>query len=207
MYIPKHFKLNEKEGIYKIIEENSFATLFSLLEGNPFATHLPLALDRAEEVLIGHVARQNPQWKDMQHQQVLAVFHGPHSYISPSWYETNTAVPTWNYTAVHVYGEAEMIESEQELMKSLQDLVDTYEKPDSSYELDKADPAYIKGLSKGIVGFRIKITKMEGKSKLSQNHSIKRRETVIEQLEQLKSENAKHIARLMKETIVNDSES
>lgn len=207
MYIPKHFKLNEKEGIYKIIEENSFATLFSLLDGIPFATHLPLALDRAEEVLIGHVARQNPQWKDMQHQQVLAVFHGPHSYISPSWYETNTAVPTWNYTAVHVYGEAEMIESEQELMKSLQDLVDTYEKPDSSYELDKADPAYIKGLSKGIVGFRIKITKMEGKSKLSQNHSIKRRETVIEQLEQLKSENAKHIARLMKETIVNDSES
>ncbi|WP_191561063.1 FMN-binding negative transcriptional regulator [Metabacillus idriensis] len=207
MYIPKHFKLNEKEGIYKIIEENSFATLFSLLEGIPFATHLPLALDRVEEVLIGHVARQNPQWKDMQHQQVLAVFHGPHSYISPSWYETNTAVPTWNYTAVHVYGEAEMIESEQELMKSLQDLVDTYEKPDSSYELDKADPAYIKGLSKGIVGFRIKITKMEGKSKLSQNHSIKRRETVIEQLEQLKSENAKHIARLMKETIVNDSES
>ncbi|WP_191565368.1 FMN-binding negative transcriptional regulator [Metabacillus idriensis] len=207
MYIPKHFKLNEKEGIYKIIEENSFATLFSLLDGIPFATHLPLALDRAEEVLIGHVARQNPQWKDMQHQQVLAVFHGPHSYISPSWYETNTAVPTWNYTAVHVYGEAEMIESEQELMKSLQDLVDTYEKPDSSYELDKADPAYIKGLSKGIVGFRIKITKMEGKSKLSQNHSIKRRETVIEQLEQLKGENAKHIARLMKETIVNDSES
>jgi len=207
MYIPKHFKLNEREAIYKIIEGNSFATLFSQHDGSPFATHLPLALDRSEEALIGHVARQNPQWKDLQHQEVLAVFHGPHSYISPSWYETNTAVPTWNYTAVHVYGETEIIESEQELMESLQGLVDTYEKPDSSYELGKADPAYIKGLSKGIVGFKIKITRMEGKSKLSQNHPIKRRESVIEQLQQLKNENAQHIARLMKETIINDRES
>lgn len=207
MYIPKHFILNEKEAVYKIIEDNSFATMFSQHDGRPFATHLPLTLDRTEEVLIGHVARQNPQLKDMQDQQVLAVFLGPHSYISPSWYETNTAVPTWNYTAVHVYGEAEMIESEQELMKSLRNLVDTYEKPDSSYELGKADPAYIKGLSKGIVGFKIKITRIEGKSKLSQNHPIKRRESVIEQLEQLKNENAQHIARLMKETIMNDRES
>ena len=109
MYIPKHFTIKDEETKYEMIEQNSFATLFSQHNGAPYATHLPLLLNRETLTLSGHFARPNEQWKDSGNQQVLAIFQGPHSYISPSWYETNKAVPTWNYVAVHVYGELEIV--------------------------------------------------------------------------------------------------
>ncbi len=167
MYIPKYFAIQDEEMKYETIEQNSFATLFSQHNGEPYATHLPLLLNRETLTLYGHFARPNAQWKDSENQQVLAIFQGPHSYISPSWYETNKAVPTWNYVAVHVYGELEVVEDKQELLNSLQDLVHKYEDPQSTYSLDDVDPDYMAGLSKGIVGFKIKINKIEGKAKRS----------------------------------------
>lgn len=199
MYIPKHFTIQDEETTYEMIEQNSFATLFSQHDGAPYATHLPLLLNRETLTLSGHFARPNEQWKDSGNQQVLAIFQGPHSYISPSWYETNKAVPTWNYVAVHVYGELEIVEDEQELIDSLQDLVHKYENPKSTYSLNNVDPNYMEGLSRGIVGFRIKINKIEGKAKLSQNHPVERRELVIEELEKVGSEGSRGIAGLMKE--------
>jgi transcriptional regulator len=198
MYIPNHFKINDEKIIYNIMEENSFATLFSQHNGEPFATHLPLILDKNERVLYGHFARANSQWKDIQNQQVLVIFQGPHSYISPSWYETKTAVPTWNYVTAHIYGQMELIENEEEIFISLINMVEKYEKPDSTYQLNDVDPNYIKGLSKGIVCFKININKMEGKAKLSQNHPKERQELVIQQLEKLPGENNKKIADLMR---------
>ncbi|MED1508906.1 FMN-binding negative transcriptional regulator [Bacillus proteolyticus] len=201
MYIPKHFTIQDEETKYEMIEQNSFATLFSQHNGAPYATHLPLLLNSETLTLYGHFARPNEQWKDSGNQQVLAVFQGPHSYISPSWYETNKAVPTWNYVAVHVYGELEMVEDEQELIDSLQDLVHKYEDPKSTYSLKDVDPNYMEGLSRGIVGFKIKINKIEGKAKLSQNHSVERRELVIEELEKVGSEGSRGIAGLMKKGV------
>ncbi|AFU14081.1 MULTISPECIES: FMN-binding negative transcriptional regulator [Bacillus] len=198
MYIPKYFAIQDEEMKYETIEQNSFATLFSQHNGEPYATHLPLLLNRETLTLYGHFARPNAQWKDSENQQVLAIFQGPHSYISPSWYETNKAVPTWNYVAVHVYGELEVVEDKQELLNSLQDLVHKYEDPQSTYSLDDVDPDYMAGLSKGIVGFKIKINKIEGKAKLSQNHSIERRNLVVEKLEKVGSEGSKRIAELMR---------
>ncbi|MEK4602770.1 FMN-binding negative transcriptional regulator [Bacillus sp. FSL L8-0099] len=198
MYIPKYFAIQDEEMKYETIEQNSFATLFSQHNGEPYATHLPLLLNRETLTLYGHFARPNAQWKDSENQQVLAIFQGPHSYISPSWYETNKAVPTWNYVAVHVYGELEVVEDKQELLNSLQDLVHKYEDPQSTYSLDDVDPDYMAGLSKGIVGFKIKINKIEGKAKLSQNHSIERRNLVVEELEKVGSEGSKRIAELMR---------
>ncbi|MEH7532818.1 FMN-binding negative transcriptional regulator [Bacillus toyonensis] len=198
MYIPKYFAIQGEEMKYETIEQNSFATLFSQHNGEPYATHLPLLLNRETLTLYGHFARPNAQWKDSENQQVLAIFQGPHSYISPSWYETNKAVPTWNYVAVHVYGELEVVEDKQELLNSLQDLVHKYEDPQSTYSLDDVDPDYMAGLSKGIVGFKIKINKIEGKAKLSQNHSIERRNLVVEKLEKVGSEGSKRIAELMR---------
>ncbi|MED0959799.1 FMN-binding negative transcriptional regulator [Bacillus paramycoides] len=199
MYIPKHFAIQDEETKYEIIEQNSLATLFSQHNGAPYATHLPLLLNRETLTLYGHFARQNEQWKDSGNQQVLAVFQGPHSYISPSWYETNKAVPTWNYVAVHVYGELETVEDEQELINSLQDLVHKYENPKSTYSLNEVDPNYVEGLSRGIVGFKIKINKIEGKAKLSQNHSVERRKLVVEELEKVGSEGSRGIVELMRE--------
>ncbi|MCL7745626.1 FMN-binding negative transcriptional regulator [Halalkalibacter alkaliphilus] len=197
MYIPSHFKVTETMN-YEIMKEFSFATLFSEHNGVPFATHLPLLLNKKNTYLYGHFARPNPQWKDIENQTVLAVFHGPHCYISPSWYETNKAVPTWNYVTVHVYGEVELLEDENELMDSLHELVVKYETPDSSYSLGEVDPEFLAGMNKGVQGFKIKITKIEGKAKLSQNHSALRQELVINQLEQISNTDEQQISSLMK---------
>ncbi|KAB2460503.1 FMN-binding negative transcriptional regulator [Bacillus sp. CH126_4D] len=198
MYIPKYFAIEDEKMKYEIMEQNSFATLFSQHNGEPYATHLPLLLSRETLTLHGHFARPNEQWKDSENQEVLAIFQGPHSYISPSWYETNNAVSTWNYVAVHVYGELEIVEDEQELRDSLQELVHKYENPQSTYSLNDVDSNYMAGLSKGIVGFKIKISKIEGKAKLSQNHSVARRKLVVEELEKVGSGGSRGIAELMR---------
>lgn len=203
MYIPEHFTMKEVTAAYNVIQENSFATLFSIHQGMPFATHLPLMLNKEKTYLYGHFARPNPQWKDIRNQTVLAVFHGPHCYISPSWYETNKAVPTWNYVTVHVYGEVELIEDEQELMSSLNDMVLKYEAPDSSYRLQDVDAEFLVGMNKGVQGFKIKIDRIEGKAKVSQNHSLHRQELIIKQLEQIPFPNEQQIASLMKANLKN----
>jgi transcriptional regulator len=197
MYIPPYFKIKDEKLIYDIIQEYGFATFVSQHEGEPFATHIPLMMDQNKEYLYGHVARPNPQWKDIHNQSVLAIFHGPHCYISSSWYESNRSVPTWNYLSVHVYGKFEFV-NDEELKESLSDLVKKYEVLNSTYQLDEVDEKFLEGMTKGIVGFRIKIEKMEGKAKLSQNHSIERKKLVIQELEKFKSEDEQKIASYMK---------
>jgi transcriptional regulator len=195
--------MNDINQLYTFIEENSFATLISQHDGLPVATHLPLTLNQEQGILYGHFARPNSQWKDIKAGEVLVIFHGPHSYISPSWYETKEAVPTWNYVTVHVYGKVELIEDSGELLKSLDDLVRKYESPNSLYKLDNVDPSFVSGLAKGIVGFKIKINRIEGKMKLSQNHPEERRKNVIGELEKSDQEDSRKIAKLMRETLKN----
>jgi transcriptional regulator len=202
MYIPPYFKITDESVAHDIIKEHGFATLFSQHNGMPFATHLPLLLNKEKTHLYGHFARPNPQWKEIESQTVLAIFHGPHCYVSPSWYETDKAVPTWNYVTVHVYGEIELVEDEGEVMESLQELVMKYEAPDSSYKLEDLDSKYLAGMSKGIQAFKLNITKIEGKAKLSQNHPTERQERVIEQLEQNPHANEQEIAFWMKGNLV-----
>jgi transcriptional regulator len=198
MYVPSAFEVNDKKSIYDFIEENSFAILFSGKDGVPFATHLPLILDRENGYLYGHMARANPHWQAMEN-EVLVVFSGAHTYISPSWYEINQSVPTWNYVAAHVYGKYEIIEDDGELKKILDDAVGIYESSmPNPWNMTTADSNFISNLAKGIVGFKIVITKMEGKWKLSQNHSKERQERVIKALENQGDENSKKIAQLMK---------
>ncbi|MGE7673523.1 FMN-binding negative transcriptional regulator [Lysinibacillus sp. NPDC094403] len=201
MYIPTAFKMKDISEMIAVIQENSFATLFSTHEGIPFATHLPLLLNDTKDCLIGHFAKGNPQWKDIENQKVLAIFHGPHCYISPSWYETNQAVPTWNYVTVHVYGEIELIEHNDELMKSFNNMIEKYEHPNSTYSLTHVDEQLVSNLNKGVQGFKIKISSMEGKKKLSQNHSSERQQLVIQKLEEIEHTNEQQIARLMKQNI------
>jgi transcriptional regulator len=203
MYIPKYFNIEDEDVIHDFIEKNSFATLFSQHNGEPCATHLPILLNKTEGFLHGHFARPNQQWKDIVGQNVLVVFQGPHCYISPSWYEISQAVPTWNYVAVHVYGQLVIVEDEQEVFESLSEMVIKYEKPDSTYHLEDVDSNYIKGMSKGIVGFKIQINKIEGKAKLSQNHPAARQELIINELEKSVDQNNIQIAQLMKRNLPN----
>ncbi|WP_462413158.1 FMN-binding negative transcriptional regulator [Neobacillus sp. Marseille-QA0830] len=201
MYIPKHFKIDDEEIIYDFIEKHSFATLFSQHNGEPYATHLPLILNKSEYALYGHFARPNGQWKDAENQQVLVVFQGPHCYISPSWYETTKAVPTWNYVSIHVYGKMEIIEDEKVIFDSLNDLVIKYERPDSPYKLKDVDPDFIEGMSKGIAAFKIDITKIEAKAKLSQNHPVERQELIIKNLENTSQQDNIQVASLMRKNL------
>ena len=201
MYIPKHFKIDDENIIYNIIKENGFATLFSQHNGEPYATHLPLMLNKSDNALYGHFARPNEQWKDAENQQVLVVFQGPHCYISPSWYETMKAVPTWNYVSIHLYGKMEIIEDGKVILDSLNDLVNKYESPDSPYNLDAVEPSFIEGMSQGIVAFRIKITKIEAKAKLSQNQPVERQELIIKNLENTSKQDNLQVASLMRKNL------
>ncbi|MFJ7932137.1 FMN-binding negative transcriptional regulator [Peribacillus sp. NPDC096448] len=201
MYIPAHFNIKDETLSFNVMKEHSFATLFSQHDGMPYATHLPLILNKDNSCLYGHFARPNPHWKDINNQTVLAIFHGPHCYISPSWYETKNAVPTWNYVTVHVYGEVELQEDEHELMGTLHDMVSKYEAPDSSYSLQNVDAEFLAGMNKGVQGFKIKINKIEGKAKLSQNHPLQRQKLIVDQLEQFSITTEQQISLLMKSNL------
>lgn len=201
MYIPKHFKIEDEVKIYEFIEKYSFATLYSTHLGDPYATHLPLILKKEENALYGHFARPNGQWKDIENQSVLVVFQGPHCYISPSWYEIKDAVPTWNYVSIQIYGNVEFIEDEKVIFDGLDEMINKYEKPDSAYNLKNVDSKYIEGMSKGIVAFKINISKIEAKAKLSQNHPAERQDLIIENLERSSDQNDLEVASLMKKNL------
>jgi transcriptional regulator len=202
MYVPAYFAETDISNLHEAIDRYSFATLVSQLGGEPFASHLPLLLEAGSGpsgTLIGHMARANPQWREAAGQQVLAVFSGPHAYISPTWYEAEKVVPTWNYVAVHAYGRLELIEDAATAEAVLRRTIETYESSQPSpWQLDES-PEFVARLTQQIVAFQIPIERIEGKWKLNQNHPPDRRAKVIAQLESRADENSQAIARLMRE--------
>jgi transcriptional regulator len=186
MYIPQAFRVTDQQILHEFIERHSFATLVSVVEGKPFATPLPLLLERtrsAHGVLLGHVARANPQWQAFDgRREALAMFQGPHAYVSPSWYVTSPAVPTWNYTAVHVYGVPQVIDDDQELSALLDKLIAFYEAGMPKPWSGELPPDFRANLMKSIVGFVMDIERIEGKFKLSQNRSREDQRRVLEHL-------------------------
>jgi transcriptional regulator len=198
MYTPPYFKISERKEMEEIIDEFGFATLFSIHDGEPCATQLPLLLTSDGSELVGHFAKGNTQWKDLDGQSVLVVFQGPHCYISPSWYESQNNVPTWNYVTVHVKGKVHIMENEDpRLWQSMVHLTEKYEDIASDYSLDEVNEDLLANLSKGVVGFTICIEQMEGKAKLSQNHSKERRERVITALNRTGRPDERAIAKWM----------
>jgi transcriptional regulator len=200
MYIPEQYKNDNPEEIGAFLKQNSFGILVNLTDGKLWATHIPLELDTNEngkEVLVGHLSKENPQWKSFApDNKILAIFSGPHSYISPSWYEHEN-VPTWNYIAVHVYGTIKIIEGEA-LLKSLKNLVD-------KYEANSENPMCIENLSektmlqtRGIVAFEIEIDSIEAIKKMSQNRNEKDFQNIISELEKTANPNALAVANVMK---------
>ena len=146
------------------------------------------------------MARANPQWRDV-HGEVMAVFSGPHAYVSPSWYEEEGTVPTWNYVAVHAYGTLHVVEDRDSLLDILRRSVAAYESPlPEPWPFDES-AGHVEMLLKAIVGFRIEITRLEGKWKLSQNHSEGRRRKVVRALAERPDEDSKEIARMISEGI------
>jgi transcriptional regulator len=143
------------------------------------------------------MARANPQWREAAGQTALVVFSGPHAYISPSWYEAEQVVPTWNYTAVHAYGRVEVIRDEGALLDIVQRSVRAYEQAMPRPWSFDGPTTFVQRLLGQIVGFRIEVEKVEGKFKLNQNHPAERRAKVVRALRQQGGENALAVAALM----------
>jgi transcriptional regulator len=201
MYIPKYYKNENIDAVRAFIKENGFAILISQVEGKPWATHIPLMLDKSDndkDILIGHISKANKQWKDFKNnEEVLAIFSGPHAYVSSSWYDHEN-VPTWNYLAVHVYGKINIIDGDL-LKKQLSKLVDKYElKMQNPVSVDKMSKEFLAREIKGIVGFEIEITNIQAANKLSQNRDENNYQRIIKALEQQGDINSKEIAKIMK---------
>jgi transcriptional regulator len=181
MYIPMSFAVDESETLHAFVGAYPFATLISTGE-EPDVTHLPLLLDAETGELIGHLAKANPHAGRLDGQNVLAIFHGPHAYISPSWYETSVAVPTWNYAVVHVRGTAELM-SETDTKEVLDRTVSKFESTQQSPWRNEIPQDLEETLLQSIVGFRIRTSKIEGKFKLSQNRSEADQAGMLERLQ------------------------
>lgn len=189
MYIPALFAETRPPALHALMRERAFATLVTLSDDTANANHLPLLLTDVEStpfgVLQGHLARANPAWLDLQSgRETLAIFHGPQCYITPSWYPTKAAtgkvVPTWNYVVVHAYGIPRVIEDAAWLRAHLTELTRRHEanRPDP-WAFADAPPEYLDHLLRGVVGIEITITRLLGKSKLSQNQPAENRAGVL----------------------------
>ncbi len=204
MYIPTPFAETDQSKLHDFIEQHSFGLLVSQVEGLPFASHLPFLLEGdtgPHGCLIGHMARANPQWKHVGGQTALAIFSGPHAYISPTWYEAEQVVPTWNYVAVHAYGPVQVIDDRHALRDIVEKMVQVYEGATPQPWSMGGSAAYAERRLAEIVGFRIAIERLEGKWKLNQNQPVERRRKVIHALEQQDDTHSQAIAARMRETL------
>jgi transcriptional regulator len=183
MYIPEFNRIEDQATTLVFMRANPFAILVSNHENAPFATHLPvLVADSGEQLVIrAHVAKANPHWKMIEHQESLLIFHGPHAYISPALYEIRESVPTWNYATVHVYGRGKILPADTDKHEVLAELISQF---DSSYlqQWKSFDEQYRSRMLNHIVAFEIAVTRIESKFKLSQNRTRVEQENVIQAL-------------------------
>lgn len=199
MYIPEHFRVRDQAAAVAFMRANPFAILVSTTDEGPFATHVPVVVREGREHLLvrGHVAKANPHWRYLERQaQCLTIFHGPHAYVSPANYTTREVVPTWNYGAVHVYGNARVYSAPDELLGMLHELIPMFE-PAYADQWANLTPAYRERMLSHIVGFEIAITKVEAKFKLGQNRTREEQANMIASLGAADDTVITGVARLM----------
>jgi transcriptional regulator len=191
MYIPKHFEVTDDKVLHELIHDYPLATLVTTSVHGLNANHIPMHLAATLEpygTLIGHVAKANPILEDINgEKQSLAIFHGPNTYVTPSWYKTKKehgkVVPTWNYAVVHAYGILQIVDKPDWLRAQLETLTNHNEAQFSEpWAVTDAPTEFTEKLLESIVGIQMKITKLVGKWKVSQNQPLKNKISVIEGL-------------------------
>ncbi|MDF0379230.1 FMN-binding negative transcriptional regulator [Methylophilus sp. YYY-1] len=204
MYLPKHFSASSDEALLSLIHRYPFATLIASLPTGLEVNHLPLSLQAGR--LCGHLARANPLWQHWQQnasaQAVMAVFHGPHAYVSPSWYPSKTqrgkGVPTWNYVVVHVQGQLRLIEEADWLREHLRALTAQHEAEfEQPWQLEDAPADDIERMMQATVGISIEITQLTGKWKVSQNQPLENRQGVWQGLQASEAPHARDLAAIV----------
>ncbi|MEY4531871.1 MAG: hypothetical protein RLZZ156_2592 [Deinococcota bacterium] len=177
MYIPKHNAVTDQALLWELMRQFNFALLITAPDGVPFATSIPFTPLEETRTLSAHIAKANPQWQHFDHKEVLVVFQAEHALISNRWYE-QTDVPTWNYATVHAYGTARILDA----LQTRAQLERLMQQHGHAEEMPKYSPKFLEGMQNALVGFEIKITRLEGKFKLSQNRSATDQKNVITQL-------------------------
>ena len=201
MYIPPAFRVEDASKLAAFMQRHSFATLITHDGAAPFASHLPMLFrpDAGRHgTLVSHMARANPQWEHFASGgEVLAIFHGPHSYISPSWYQTELAVPTWNYAAVHAYGIPTVFSEHERVVSLLRETVSAYEASFEPPWPGDLPEDFRDKLMHGIVAFEIPVTRIEGKFKLGQNRPAADTQGVFDALSRSDDAASLALARMM----------
>ena len=205
MYRPKAFQEDDVNKLLAFMQANSFATLVSIAQGEPCASHIPLVATLKDNAitLTGHLAKPNPQWQAFDQAESLAIFTGPHAYISPTLYEQRENVPTWNYIAVHAYGRPQPLtldKAPERMAGMIDDMVNAYE---ATYEQHwhSLSEQYRSQMMNGIIGFEMAVTRLEGKYKLSQNRSKTDQENVAESLSQSEDLTVREIGLVMQQNL------
>ena len=196
MYVPEHFKLGDVAEQHALMRAYPFAALITMSDAGYEVTHLPTVLksEGALGVVECHVSRANPHWKEIAKSgRGLLVYTGPQAYITPNWYPSKAAhgkaVPTWNYAVVHAHGTAEIIDDRAWLVRHVGELTDQHELGSAEpWAITDAPGNYIEVMSRGIVGMRFGIERIEGKAKMSQNRELPDRDGVVAGLRQRGSE-------------------
>jgi transcriptional regulator len=198
MYISRLYREEDRTKIVEFLRQNEFATLVAYDGEKPTASHLLMeVVEQGENLLVnGHMSKVNPLWKTFEgNPEVLVIFQGPHTYISPTWYN-HVNVPTWNYQAVHLYGKPRIVTDPEEFRAILSRLVAKYESR-TSYRLESLPPDFVVDHMKGIVGFQVAVTRIEANYKLSQNRGDEDYQGIIQHLHERQDELSHQVAEAM----------
>ena len=203
MYIPPSFRVEDSAKLAAFMRQYSFATLITDDGNAPFASHLPMfhtSEGGQHGILLSNMARANPQWKHFATgREALVIFHGPHGYISPSWYKAEVAVPTWNYASVHAYGVPKIFDDHERIVALLRQIVQKYESAFKRPWTGDLPLEYRDKMIQGIVAFEIPIARIEGKYKFGQNRSTEDIEGVIDALASAADAESQALAQMMRE--------
>ena len=200
MYIPKLYREEDRGRILEFLRQNEFATLVTYDGEKPTASHLLMEVVEGNGNLFvnGHLSKVNQLWKTFEKTpEVLVIFQGPHTYISPTWYN-HVNVPTWNYQAVHIYGKPRVVEDREEVYLLLKKLIDRHE-AGSHYKLETLPPDFVEKEIKGIVAFQIEVTRIEANYKLSQNRDDEDYQNIVSRLGEREDEMSHGVAEAMKQ--------
>jgi len=184
MYTPKFFEETDTDKLLAFMREYNFAVLVTSEDDRPEGSHLPFIIEErgGKVILLAHMAKANPQWKQFSEKQVLVIFAEPHAYVSPLLYKEKQNVPTWNYVAVHAYGKVKVFETEDNLAL-LEKQIEAFDPVYFNGNWKEIDADYKTNLAKGIVAFEMEVTDLQGKKKLNQNKPGEDAHRVIEAFE------------------------
>jgi transcriptional regulator len=197
MYIPKYYREEDRQKILAFLKQNNFAALVTFDGKKPIATHIPVEVVESENswTIYGHLSGANPQKKTFSEHEALLIFQGAHTYISARWY-AEVDVPTWDYMIVHVYGKIREVDGD-ELYSVLSRLVENHES-NTSYRLEGLPQDMVQKEIKGVFGFAMDVTRIDGGYKLSQGKTEEERRKIISELENRGDEDSKVIAKAIR---------